>query len=438
MHGSIGQKQGSLLLVLTLQLHQENGRLFIETQAGNGLVQWLEHFSRMTLVCKIAHGTPPGSSVAVDDLGLSGRLDIFTLPSAWTPIAFARAYSAARRRLAELIDNHDYLQFAIGGAWGDWPTVGALIAAKKGRAASVWADRVESEVMRIDAGRYKGLRRLYRWTNSRIAKWLEERVIARTTLGLFHGRDTFSAYQGMSQNPHLVHNIHLKPTDRISAKALDAKIARVGEEPLNIVYAGRLHPDKGVMDWIETLRLTDQAGVDFRASWFGEGPLLEGARLKVQQLGLDSRIFFPGPALDRQILLERLRAAHLMLFCHLTPESPRCLIEALVSGTPIVGYGSGYSEDLIAENGGGKLTPMKPAALAETLVGINDNRARLASLIADAARDGRDMNDAAVFAHRSDLMKRFCPPDSPSALKRHPIVQPAPAPNHVLPIAERY
>lgn len=400
---------GSLLLVLPLVVHQSDGRVFIENQAGNGLAQWLRHFERITLAVKFAPNvTPPADSVAIDTLGLGDRLSVMLLPTAWTPLGHLRAYHSIRHRLGDLIDRHDYLQFALGGAWGDWGAVGALLAAKKERKASVWTDRVESEVMRIEAQRFTGIKRLYRRMNARLARRLERRAIRGSTLGLFHGNDTFDRYRAFSPHPFLVHNIHLKPADRIPDELLAAKIGRTREGVLDIVYAGRVHPDKGVTDWIETLRLAADAGVPFRARWFGNGPQLDEARATVDRLGLADRISFTGQLVDRAALLEALRNAHVMLFCHLTPESPRCLIEALVSGTPIVGYGSAYPEDLIAEHGGGVLTPMEPAALAHELVRLDSDRAVLAALIGQAAQDGHDMNDEAVFAHRAHLMKKYC------------------------------
>lgn len=401
-----GGPAGSLLLVLPLTVHRQDGRIFIEGQAGNGLIQWLCHFDRMTLAVKLLPGAPPADSVAIDTLGLGDRLDVVLLPTAWTPLAHARAYPSMRRRLAALIDRHDYLQFALGGAWGDWGAVGALLASRRGRKASVWTDRVESEVMRIDALRQSGARKLVGLLNARLARRLERRAIRATPLGLFHGKDTFTAYRPFSANPYLVHDIHLKPADRIPAARLAAKIAGAGEGALDVIYVGRLHPDKGVMDWIETLRLVAEANVPFRARWFGAGQQLEEARAHVAALGLDACVAFPGLIVDRQELLEQLRAAHLMLFCHLTPESPRCLIEALVSGTPIVGYGSAYPEDLIDAHGGGVLTAMEPANLAREVIRLANDRAALAALIDCAARDGQDMNDEAVFAHRAALMKQ--------------------------------
>lgn len=405
----LDQSDASLLLILPLGVFCWDGKLFIDSQAANGLGQWLSHFGRMTLGLRPFDGRPPSDDyVDIGALGLNDRLDVVLLPDGSRPLRFLRRWPAVRRTLSDLIDRHDYLQFAIGGAWGDWGALGALMAARRGRKAAVWTDRVESEVMRIDAFRVGGLRRVVRWINSRIAYHLERRAIRRSTLGLFHGMDTFNTYRPLSSNPHLVHDIHLKPADRIPPARLAAKIADAGHDMLDIIYIGRLHPDKGVMDWIETLHRVAAEGISFRARWFGAGPQIDEARTRVETLGLVDRISFPGLIVDRSQLLEALRDADLMLFCHLTPESPRCLIEALVSGTPIIGYGSSYSQDLVSAHGGGILTPMEPARLAQVVVGLARDRAQLADLFVRAARDGHDMNDVAVFAHRCELMKAYC------------------------------
>ncbi len=403
--------KGSLLLVLALGVHQKDGRLYIESQAGNGLTQWLRHFERMTLGVKLLPGEIPATSIPIDSLGLGDRLEILPMPPAWTPLPTLRALPGMARKLAALIDRHDYLQFGISTVWGDWAALGALIAARKARKASVWTDRVESEVERLTAHRASGLRKYYRLLNARLTRHLEHHVIRRTTLGLFHGRDTFDAFSPYSHNPHLVHDIHLKAADRIPTATLAAKQAARTDAArplaLEIIYAGRAHPDKGVMDWIEALHLVSEAGIRFRARWLGDGPQLEEARARVQALGLAGSIDFPGALRDRAKLLELLRAADMMLFCHLTPESPRCLIEALVSGTPIVGYASAYPADLVAVNGGGVLTAMDPVALSTELIRLAGDGAALADLFERAERDGHDMNDEAVFDHRVELMKRY-------------------------------
>ncbi|MCW2411474.1 MULTISPECIES: glycosyltransferase family 4 protein [unclassified Sphingobium] len=399
---------GGLLLILPLLVHQYEGDVFIEQQAANGLHQWIRHFGQMTLCVKVVSAPPPADSVSIAGLGLGPNLTVELMPRGWTPLSFAKAYPEMRAKLSRLIDSHAFLHCALGGAWGDWAAVAALMAARRGRKVAVWTDRVESEVMRIDALRASGVRRFVRLMNASLARRLERRAIGSAALGLFHGNDCYQTYRGFNANPFLVHDIHLKPHDKISDESLNRKIRDVEHGPLRLIYIGRFHPDKGVMDWIETLRLVKEAGVAFHAQWFGDGPQREEARAKVLAQGLEEQIEFPGLLVDRSELLDKLRAAHLMPFCHLTPESPRNLIEALASGTPIVGYESAYPQDLISGHGGGVLTPMDPQALAAELVRLGRDRAALAALIGRAAQDGAHMNDEAVFAHRASLMKLYC------------------------------
>lgn len=399
--------RSALLLVLPLIAYQRGAALFIDDQAANGLSQWLRHFERVTLCVKVVAGEPPEDFVEIDEQEFAGRLSLEVLPQGWTPAAHLRAYRAVRRRLGELIDRHDYLQFALQGGWGDWSTLGIRLATARGRKCSVWTDRVESEVLRAEAARSSGLRRLSRQVNAAVARHNEAKAVRLATLGLFHGKDTFDRFGPHSRQPFLVHDIHLKPDDRIGEAELAAKLDACGTGPLRIVYAGRAHPDKGVMDWIAVLHRVHRAGVAIEAQWFGQGPELEQARDRVRQLGLADLVEFPGAVFDREELLAHLRAAQVMLFCHLTPESPRCLIEALAAGTPIVGYRSSYSEDLIAEHGGGVLTEMDPEPLARQVIDLARDRAALAALIGNAARDGHAMNDEAVFEHRASLMKQY-------------------------------
>ena len=101
-----------------------------------------------------------------------------------------------------------------------------------------------------------------------------------------------------------------------------------------------------------------------------------------------------------------MRDAHVFLFCHKTPESPRCLIEALVSGTPIVGYASAYARDLVAGDGGGDFVDVSDVrGLADRLIALNGNRQILADLIADAAKSGLRFDEQTVYRYRAGLLR---------------------------------
>ena len=97
-----------------------------------------------------------------------------------------------------------------------------------------------------------------------------------------------------------------------------------------------------------------------------------------------------------------------MLFCHKTPESPRCLIESLASGTPLVGYEGAFAADLLSGHGGGRLVQINDiAGLVDVLTSLAKNKAQLADLMDRAVQDAAPFHDEAVFAHRSQLIRDY-------------------------------
>ncbi len=404
---------GSLLIYAPVPLFRApDGTLLLEDQACNGLRLWAENFERLLVLMPLSPGAPPPTWVPLSQVGPAlERIEIIPLPEAWRPLQFLRALPAARRRIRDAIARADRMGFALGGLVGDWGAVAAWQAHRLGRPFYVWTDRVESEVARHDAReapRWKA--RLRARLTHRPMAWLERALIGRAALGLFHGRETYDHYAPFSRNPHLVHDIHLKRGDHLTVAALAAKRAAAGRGRLRLVYVGRADPMKGALPWLEAVIGALRAGVDLEAEWLGTGSEFDAMRARIAAEGLEDRIRLRGMVREREAVFEALRAAHVFLFCHMTPESPRCLIEALVSATPPVGFDGAFARDLIAGAGGGLLVPRGDVpALVGALVALDRDRVRLADLIGRAAEDGAGFEDEAVFRHRSEVILRELP-----------------------------
>ncbi|CAN0590526.1 unnamed protein product, partial [Ectocarpus sp. 12 AP-2014] len=111
---------------------------------------------------------------------------------------------------------------------------------------------------------------------------------------------------------------------------------------------------------------------------------------------------------DRSEVLKCLRDAHIVMFCHKTPESPRSLIEALASAAPIVGYEGAFARDLISAEGGGLLSGMGDTAeLARNIMTLDNDRQKLAQLAREAAVAGSTYDEETVFEHRCELIRRY-------------------------------
>lgn len=398
----------SLLLYAPVPLFASKEGYLLEDQACNGLQRWADNFDHVIVMHPLEHGAAPPSWIPVQTSGIDlNRVEMVALPTAYRPDRFFVHYWSVRQQIAQLIDRAHYLSFAIGGLFGDWGAVAAIEAHRKGRRFAVWTDRVESEVARHEAQTAASFKRRLRASLShKPMAMLERAIIRRATVGLFHGAETHAAYAPYAKAAEIVHDIHLREEDRIPAETLKTKLDGVLDGPLNITYLGRADPMKGTDDWLQLMVGLHAAGIDFRATWLGDGEDLKDMREQVERLGLGKQISLPGFVRDRAAILKALREAQLFVFCHKTPESPRNLIEALVSGTPIVGYDSPFSQDLISVNGGGLLSPKDDVdALLASVVSLAGDRQKLADLIGRAALDGTAFNDEAVFRHRSELIR---------------------------------
>jgi glycosyltransferase involved in cell wall biosynthesis len=411
---------GSLLLVLPVPFRRDGETLSFESQACNGLNCWADNFARVIVACPLepADVTRQRKSsetyLPIDSIPARDRIEFVPLPWGHGVGEFARQYRRTRRLLADKIRRSQFLSFAIGGLTGNWAAVAGLAALRQGREFSVWTDSVEYEVVKKDRAYDAGRKTLARKIKNHLVvsplmKQIHRYIVSRSALGLFHGRDCFDAYAPYCRNPQLVHNIHLKPGDQISPQHLQTKIHRVlAGDPLCLVYAGRATEIKGPMEWLGVLAELRNQGIPFRATWLGDGPLLAKMRIEADRLNLERCCNLAGHIADRAELLRCLQSSDVFVFCHQTPESPRCLIEGLISGNVLAGFDSAYPRDLLEGLAGRLLVPqLDTAGLAARIAELHFNRAELAELIGSCAGLGARYSDQAVFRHRSDLIKTY-------------------------------
>ena len=404
----------SMFLVLPVPFRVAEGKIFVECQAANGLDRWADHFRRVTVAAPAVPETEVRNLKGfcwrdLDSLEHRDRIVCQPLPWAYTPGPFARSYGATRRQLGDSIAQSQFLQFAIGGLVGDWAAVAALEAIRQNRRYAIHTDRVEHEVIRKTASSASGLRRMKIAVEVPLMKRYHRHIIQHCALGLWHGDDCFRAYSPWCSENHLIHDVHTKPSDLIDDATLARKLLDIRTtEVLQLCYAGRLDPMKAPLEWLRALATARDLGVKFEATWFGAGAMLEQARAEATRLQLDEIVHIPGFSVRHAEMLERLQAAHALVFTHITPESPRNLIEALVCGTPILGYNNAYAIDLLATHGGGALVPIHDTnALGKVIAQLAKDREKLAAMTRQAALNGRRFTDAAVFAERSALVQQF-------------------------------
>jgi glycosyltransferase involved in cell wall biosynthesis len=405
--------ESSLLLELGVPFRRSATGLLVEAQALNGLRLWCKHFDRVTVCApELTQTLSNGSTMVWEDpaeLLASGRLVLEPLPWGYHPREHFRHRSTVMRRFDALVSSHRYLCFSNLGAFGAWGNFAVRAARRHKRQYSLWFDWVTHEVVANHHGSAK--ERFRNWVYAAITKRETYRAVRACSLGLFHGKTVYDAYARLCRRPELVHDVHVHPEDAISDIDLVSKIADLGaRSSIRIGYVGRAHPMKAPLQWIDAVAKTvNMLGAErVEAVWLGDGPLLEEARARVRELHLEGCIRFPGFVADRSEVLAFLRQQDVLLFCHVTPESPRCLLEALISGLPLVGYESSFAHELVGDRGGALLSPMGDSgALAVNLIRLASARDELRRLTQEAATSRKIYNDEALFAVRDELIKKY-------------------------------
>jgi colanic acid/amylovoran biosynthesis glycosyltransferase len=401
-----------LLLDVGVPFRVESSVIYLESQAHHGVRQWLDNFDEVTLCAPAVpqqqlDGTMHWTSAA--DLIAGKRFSAVLLPWAYAAGDHLTNVFAVRNKLRQLIPRHTHLCFSNLGWLGAWGRIGCEEAYRLGRPYAIWLDWVLHEMPAPKES--NPVKWIWRQIQRGMLKRKTFRDIQRASLGLFNGKTVHDAYAHLCKVSRIAHDIHLGEADVIPASRLQSRLTR-SSGPLKIIYVGRVHQMKGPWHWLDAI----QAVIDkwhgtreIHAAWLGDGPLLPDLRRAVEERQLQKAVRFPGAELDRLKLLEQLRDADVFVFCHLTPESPRCLIEALMSALPIVGFESAYASDLLdAHAAGGALVAQGDVAgLADAVLACLREPDRLRTMSEEALSAGLSFSDVAVFKHRSDLIKEF-------------------------------
>jgi glycosyltransferase involved in cell wall biosynthesis len=145
----------------------------------------------------------------------------------------------------------------------------------------------------------------------------------------------------------------------------DAALKEVGLEPTTPYFLciAEFRPVKRHGDLLQAFaRVRESPGCEnARLLLAGSGPLEDTTRRLAIRLGLSASVHFLGFREDVPALLAGARA---LVLASTAEGLPRCVLEAMVAGVPVVATSARGTVDLLAEGAGWLAPPRDPAALA--------------------------------------------------------------------------
>jgi glycosyltransferase involved in cell wall biosynthesis len=177
--------------------------------------------------------------------------------------------------------------------------------------------------------------------------WWEQYVYRRATYAIAGNQDAAHVLRakGYEGPLRVIPQFGVDPSLYVTAQP-------PSQGPFFVGYVGRLVPEKGVADLIRAASLL---GGDWRIRLLADGPDHERLFALATSLGVGDRVAFEGWVPSSQVPAQLARLHVLVLPSRTQPnwqeQFGRVLVEAMVSGVPVVGSGSGEIPNVIGDAG---------------------------------------------------------------------------------------
>jgi glycogen synthase len=157
------------------------------------------------------------------------------------------------------------------------------------------------------------------------------------------------------------------------------------DQPLRLLYAGQISPDRGLHCVIEALGALEsphRARVSLQIAGDNRTAYLDGIRKRVEELDLRAQVSFLGKV-PHERMQEVYGAADLLVFPSTRPEGlPLTMVEAMLSGCAVVSTGSGGAGEVGTLCGQPMFPPGDPPALSRILARFIQDRTEVHQLAA--------------------------------------------------------
>lgn len=233
------------------------------------------------------------------------------------------------------------------------------------------------------------------------------------------GLPSYQAYRHHSRNAMFFFDNRVPAGAVIDANALEVRLARLASnEPLRLVFGGRLTGMKGVADLPQVALELKRLGVRFSLDIYGDGPLREALAQDIRRLGLSNCVQLHGVKNFHVEWVPLMRIqADIFVCCHVQGDPSSTYPEVMSCGVPIVGYDNEAFVGVVNASHSGWLSPLgSPSHMAAELHRLDRRRDEIAEASRLARQFGIENNFEATFAARvAHLLDASRRPD-PSSL----------------------
>ncbi len=183
--------------------------------------------------------------------------------------------------------------------------------------------------------------------------------------------------------------------------------AREAGQPLQALFIGRLHRDKGLFEALEAIALLVERGEAIRLTLAGSGPEREALCRRIGEMRLEAVVRFVGPVAGEE-KSALFRDADVLLLPSYHEGLPYAVLEALAAGLAVVATAVGGIPEAVGDGSEGRLVPAppRPQQVAAALAELAGDRELLCRMQQAARRRACESYDASRMGERFAVLYR--------------------------------
>jgi len=225
---------------------------------------------------------------------------------------------------------------------------------------------IRQNLKRLVELRYTGVKRRL---GMALITWLEWRLrsLPIQPVVLAVGDEMYREYSGRYEHVHRVALPIVSTRDIIGPE--EKAFPVVGDEnPLRLLFVGRLDPEKGLSNFLKAVEILINSGMPVRATLVGDGPVRAELEQQSRNLGISSVVDFPGYVTHGLPLFDYYRQSDLLVMPSLSEGFPKVIPEAMAFRLPVVATTVGGIPEIIHHDENGILIPPgDPVAIADAV-----------------------------------------------------------------------
>jgi glycosyltransferase involved in cell wall biosynthesis len=366
------------LLVIYIDCYRDRqGRRYVDQLWYKDLLEHLKYLKQFVLVSPCRWQTPPEHAICLDNNPAFAGVEFVDLPSVNSFLQSLLTVPATMRIIWRALAKAEVVHSAIAApyippAWLITPLLfwQSLFRGHK----PFYLIIVESAFWRIHPGLPSRVRsQVKAFFYEHLNRW----CINHTNLAIFTQQD----YQEtlLTRHPERGHMIpaswidadHVLPPSAAEAH-WQKKLAAT--RTLKVLFAGRLHPVKGISTLLLSMQLLGTRGIPVHLDILGDGDLLDDCEMASSSTPAPAKIRLRGTVPYGPDLFDHLRNYHVLVVPSLTDEQPRVVYDAYSQAVPVLASNTHGLQSCVQEGVTGWFVEVgDAAALADQLAWALDH-----------------------------------------------------------------